>query len=228
MPELTEGKVDDTLGMYLAMLRQHDQAVVSATGNRHSKQLEMVDKSGAGTKWAASLGTSIRIAKRPKSDNSDFPWVVHVQLSDCRLPKSLKTMLTLLQAFSQDLKFTKSPILNSRHALPFPSSEWSNIITRVMVNLNHVILGSFTVSNDNQETELIRGMEVKFSVSKPLKTVTMSGEWFIAWGAYKNATTFVFSHWKDELQVYGWQILGLFMATAPCNHTAIINLDKGI
>jgi hypothetical protein len=97
-----------------------------------------------------------------------------------------------------------------------------------MVDLNHIISGSFTTTNDNWEVELIGGMEVKFRVSKLSKLVKLSGEWFIAWGAYKKAATFVFPHRKGEFQLYGQQILGLLATTTPYNHSTIIDLDKGI
>jgi hypothetical protein len=97
-----------------------------------------------------------------------------------------------------------------------------------MVDLDHVISGTFAVSNDNRDVELVGGMEFKFGVAKPSKHVKSSGDWFIAWGAYSKAVAFVFPHRKEELDVYAQRILGLFAATAPSNHNAIINLDKGI
>ena len=111
---------------------------------------------------------------------------------------------------------------------PFPHSEWTNIIAGTMVNLNHVISGSFAFTNDNREIESVGGMEFKFGVAKPIKQVKTSGDWFIAWGIYSRAARYVFLHWKEELNEYGTRTLSLFAATASLSHSSIINLNKGI
>ena len=97
-----------------------------------------------------------------------------------------------------------------------------------MDDLDHVISGSFTATNDNQEVESLGGMEVNFGVAKPIKQVKTLGNWFIAWGIYSRAAVYIFPHWKEEFNVYGTQILSLFAAASPHSHTSVINLDKGI
>jgi hypothetical protein len=97
-----------------------------------------------------------------------------------------------------------------------------------MVDLDHVISGSFAVTNDNREVELLGGMEVKFGVTKPVKQVKTSGDWFIAWGNYTQAAVYVFPHWKEEFNVYATRILSLFAATSTNSHASVINLNKGI
>jgi hypothetical protein len=54
-----------------------------------------------------------------------------------------------LKVYVKDLKLAKFSILTSAGALQFPNSEWSNIISGLMVDLNYVISGSFAVTNDN-------------------------------------------------------------------------------
>jgi hypothetical protein len=130
--------------------------------------------------------------------------------------------------YARDLKFTKSSILTAANAPQFPNSEWSNVITGAMVDLDHVISGSFAVSGDNREVEIVGGIQFKFGVSKPVKQVKTSGDWFIAWGLYTQAMTFAFPHRRSELDAYGTQILSLFAATAPSNHAHILSLDKAI
>ena len=80
----------------------------------------------------------------------------------------------------------------------------------------------------NREIESVGGMELKFRVAKPGKQVKMSGDWFIAWGIYSRAATYIFPHRKEELNEYGTQTLSLFAATTSLPHSSIINLDKGI
>ena len=91
----------------------------------------------------------------------------------------LQKTLNLLQTYAKDLKFVKSSILTSLFAPQFPNSEWSNIIIGSMVNLDHVISGSFAISNDNREVEVIGGIQFKFGVAKASKHVKTSGDWFI-------------------------------------------------
>ena len=97
-----------------------------------------------------------------------------------------------------------------------------------MVDLDHVISGSFAVSSDNHDVEFVGGIQFKFGASKAVKQVETSGDWFIAWGLYTQAAMFVFPHRKSELESYGVQILSLFAATTLNNHSYIISLDKAI
>ena len=166
--------------------------------------------------------------KRQKQDDTEFPWVVRELLSDVELDGSLGKTLKLLKVFARDLKFAKSSVINSSRAPPFPHSEWTNIIAGTMVDLDHVISGSFAVTNDNREIELVGGMELKFGVAKPVKQVKTSGDWFIAWGIYSGAAAYIFPYRKEELDEYRTRTLSLFAATASLSHSSIINLDKGI
>jgi hypothetical protein len=97
-----------------------------------------------------------------------------------------------------------------------------------MVDLDHIILGSFTVSSDNRDTEVIGTIQFKFSVTRAVKQVKTSGNWFIAWGLYMQVASFAFPHRKSELKPYGLQILSLFAATSINNHAHVITLDKAI
>jgi len=102
--------------------------------------------------------------------------------------------LDLLRIYAKDLKFTKSSILTSANVPQFSNSEWSNIITGAMVNLDHIISGSFAVSSDNQDIEVIRAIQFKFGVARAVKQVKTSGDWFIAWGLYMKVALFAFPH----------------------------------
>ena len=119
---------------------------------------------------------------------------------DCQLDGSLARTLKLLKAFARDLKFAKSLVINSLRAPPFLHLEWSNVVAGTMVNL---ISGSFVVTNDNCEIESLRGMEVKFGITKPIKQVKTSGDWFITWGIYSKAAMYMFPYQKEQLNDYG-------------------------
>ena len=144
------------------------------------------------------------------------------------LSDELQKILNLLQTYVKDLKFAKSSILTSLFAPQFPNSEWSNIIIGSMADLDHVILGSFAVSNDNREVEVVGGIQFKFGAAKASEHVKTSGDWLITWNQYSKAVSFAFPHRLGELSMYSQQILGLFSATNPGSHLSIINLDKAI
>jgi hypothetical protein len=226
-PKLTETEVNDSLGTYLQIIEQHERSLEAARING-TERSETADISRSGTKRASSPEDSLGTSKKQKADEGDFPWVARESISGIGLSDDLQRTLELLRVYAKDLKFTKSSILTSSHAPQFPNSEWSNIITGAMVDLDHVISGSFAVSNDNRSVESIGGIQFKFGAIRAVKQVKTSGDWFIAWNLYSKAVAFAFPHRLGELSSYSQQILGLFSATSPGNHTSIIFLDKAI
>ena len=227
-PELTELEFNDTLGTYLSMLEQHSLNIRGTRVDQEYHNQEAEEDTLARRKRGASLGTPDGTRKRQKQDDAEFPWVVREHLSDVKLDGSLRKTLKLLKVFAQDLKFTKSSVINSSPAPPFSHSEWMNIIAGTMVDLDHVISDSFAVTNDNCEIKLVGRMELKFGVAKPVKQVKTSGDWFIAWGIYSRVATYIFPHQKEEFNAYRTQTLSLFTATTSLSHSSIINLNKGI
>jgi hypothetical protein len=203
MVKLSESELNDSLGVYLVMLEQHDNSIADARSEEESRDTEMQENTNIGSKRAASPGSQTGTGKKQKQDDSEFPWVVREELTDRRLNGSLESTLKLLRVFAKDLKFAKLSVINSVHAPPFPNSEWSNILMGSMVDLDHVISGSFAITNDNREIEQLGGMELKFGVAKPVKQVKTSRDWFIAWGSYSKVATYVFPHRKDEFDSYG-------------------------
>ena len=227
-PELAELEFNDALGTYQSMLEQHSLSVGGIGRGQGDQDHETEEDPPTGGKRGATPGASDGTGKRQKQDDTEFPWVIREHLSDVQLEGSLGSTLKLLKIFARDLKFAKSSVINSSHAPPFPHSEWTNVIAGTMVDLDHVISGSFAVTNDNREIESVGGMELKFGVAKPVKQVKTSGDWFIAWGIYTKAATYVFPHRKEEFDTYGTRTLSLFAATASVSHSSVISLDKGI
>ena len=218
----SETEVNDALESYLKIIEQHDASIEAAAA-----RTETADEPDTGSKRAGSPDPSSSVGKRQKIDETEFPWSVRESLSG-PLCEDLKKTLDLLRVYAKDLKFTKSSILTSANVPQFPNSEWSNIIAGAMVDLDHVISGSFAVSGDNRDTEVIGGIQFKFGATRAVKQVKTSGDWFIAWGLYTKAASFAFPHRRAELEMYGVQTLSLFSATLPCHHTSVIALDKAI
>ena len=74
-----------------------------------------------------------------------------------------------------------------------------------MVDLNHIILGSFTITNDNREVKSLGGMEVKFGVTKPINRVwprygNTHGDWVT--GTTGTGTVLVFGTPRHTVYPY--------------------------
>ena len=97
-----------------------------------------------------------------------------------------------------------------------------------MVNLNHVLSGMHTISNNNREVKLIRGIQLKYGATEVAKKVRNSGDWLQAFRIYMKAVSFVFSHRKEELKDYAEQVATLFLVVIEVNHAIIINYNKAV
>jgi hypothetical protein len=226
-PQLSRAEVNDALGSYLDIIEQHLRTLDS--GRRIGlDRPDTEDEPGTGDKRGTTPECEVRTSKRAKVDEGEFPWIIRESLSGMELSDDLRKTLDLLRMYAKDLKFTKSSILTSPHAPQFPNSEWTNIIIGAMVDLDHVISGSFAVSNDNRDVEVVGGIQFKFGAARASKHVKSSRDWFIAWNMYAKAAAFAFPHRQHELQVYRQHILGLFSATSVGHHTHILLFDKAV
>jgi hypothetical protein len=206
MPELSEAEVNDTLGLYLEIIEQQDKSVTFAShhgAGGEPNRSETADKLSVGSKCPGSPDGISEATKRQKSDETEFPWSIHESLSGPGLCDDLQRTLNLLKVFAKDLKLMKMSILTSASAPQFLNSEWSTTIIRAMVDLNRVISGSFAVSSDNHNIEVVRGIQFKFGAVKAIKQVKTSGDWFIAWGLYTQVAVFILPHRRSELKSYG-------------------------
>jgi hypothetical protein len=228
-PTLTNSEFNDALGTYFSIIDSHqnppDEPVNSGASDEPSRPEALNVPT---SKRALSPDPDSGAGKRQKLDENELPWVIREKVSGTKLGESLTRTLELLRLYARDLKLTKSSILTSAGAPQFPHSEWQNVITGAMVDLDHVISGSFAVSNDNREVEVVGGIQFKFGATTAVKKVKTAGDWFIAWGIYTKALVFVFPHRKSELDDYGAYVLKLFAATSLSDHVTIIQFDKAI
>ena len=226
-PVLPESEVNDALGSYLNIVEQHVQNLNSDCDRRLSR-IEPDDEPGTGDKRDGSPGTGYCAGKKPKIDDGEFPWVIHKNHTRAGLSNDLHKTLENLRTYAKDLKYMKSSILTSPHAPQFPNSKWANIIIGAMVDLDHVLSGTFAISNDNCDVEVIGGIQFKFGAARAAKQVKTSGDWFIAWNMYLKAVTFTFPHRQNELQYYSQLILGLFATTSIEHYSNILLFDKAV
>ena len=169
-------------------------------------------------------------SKKPKSDESEYAWVAAkkgkpVLLSD-NLSKTLK--LELLDVYTVDPKAAKRSLTNQPDCPEFPDSEWKNVISGRAVNLDAVLTGQLSTTNDDLKTEKFGDFEVTFGAVEPTKIVKDGGDWLIAWNKTVRAITFAFPHRHSELTSYGEYIINLFSVTHPTVHNRVIAFDKAV
>ncbi|KAF8814651.1 hypothetical protein BYT27DRAFT_7081792, partial [Phlegmacium glaucopus] len=172
-------------------------------------------------------------AKRTRLDFRALPW--H-RAEDTKaeslenLSPSLQKTHALLKNFSQDVKQAQSSLLNCNRAIPqFPQTKWLNLLGGNIIDLDHIFSNIYTISYSNKESiELGKNIEVLHSPSTPARTVKTHGDWVIAWDALAEATCFVFSHRKQELQLYSKHIQQYFASLPAQYHSRVINYDRAV
>ena len=151
-PHLTDSEINASLLSYTDIIDAVDAAIqraerVGYRGRTFEQIEEEPDRSGPRDR--SVMPDEGQTSKRQKVDVDTFPWVQRERILATPLNASLTATLALLKLYAQDLKLTKSSILTSPCTPQFPHSEWTSVLTGVMVNLNHVLSGMHAVSNDN-------------------------------------------------------------------------------
>jgi hypothetical protein len=75
----------------------------------------------------------------------------------------------------------KSSLLNQPDCPEFPDGEWKNILTGCAVNLDNVLSGYHSTSNNDEHIEILGDLEFKVPSVMPNKVVKTTGDWSIAW-----------------------------------------------
>jgi hypothetical protein len=175
-----------------------------------------------------SVSDDERASKKPKPDESKYPWVLAEEIEGAALSANLAASRDLLQLYSVDPKATKRSLVNSANCPEFPDAEWTNIIAGRAVNLNVVLGDHYSTANNDLRSESVGDIKISYGTTAPSKTVSSNGEWSIAWQRASEATAFAFPNRKSELLAYTHFITSMFGSTNPLFHTRIIALDCAI
>jgi len=166
--------------------------------------------------------------KRSKPDESQYPWIISDFIHRVTLSPSLTSTLELLKLYVIDPKGTKRSLVNSPTCPEFPDSEWTNILAGRAINLDAVLSGYYSTSNNDERVEEIGDLEIRFGTVNPMKTVSTAGEWSTAWNRALHVTSTAFPHRAGELAEYTEYIIGLFAATDVHFHDRVILFDKAV
>ena len=122
----------------------------------------------------------------------------------------------------------KHSLTNQPDCPEFPDSEWKNVISGRVVNLDAVLSSQPSTTNDNLKVEKFGDIKVFFGVVEPTKVIKNGGDWSIAWNRTVRAIMFAFPHQHQELTRYGEYIINLFSVTHPTVHARVITFDKAV
>ncbi|RDB15295.1 hypothetical protein Hypma_004712 [Hypsizygus marmoreus] len=212
---------NESFSHFVAILDNHDQHLEEAHQRGRRDRSESPDPAPD-----QDPNPIIPSVKRVRLDDSQFPWVISNTIYQVILSPSLTRTLELLEVYGADLKATRRSLMNSPSCLEFPDSEWTNVLSGQAVNLDNVLSGYFSTSNNDEHVEVVGDLEIKFGTVAPTKTVSNGGEWSIAWNRTAKAITTAFPHHGGELAAYAEFIVGLFAATDSHFHDQIIFFDK--
>ncbi|EDR15657.1 uncharacterized protein LACBIDRAFT_300794 [Laccaria bicolor S238N-H82] len=214
--------VEEAFARYIVILENHEHHLSEAK-RRSNRQ-----RSKSPVEEQFDEEELSRPTKRAKPDESQYPWVVSDFIHSVTLSPSPTASLDLLKLYSVDPKGTKRSLINSPTCPEFPDSEWTNILAGRAVNLDTVLTGYYSTSNNDERIESIGDLNIKFGTVAPTKIVSSAGEWTIAWNRASRATSMAFPHRAGELANYAEYIIALFAATDILFHDRVILFDKAV
>jgi hypothetical protein len=220
---------DAAFGSFIATIESHDSDVGGARDRglgalnpfRRSPSPSRSDSDG-------NKSDGEPASKKIKVDESVYAWVASRKDKRTVLRDSLSKTLKLIESYTIDPKATKRSLINEPDCPEFPDSEWKNVISGRAVNLDAVLSGQLSTTQDDPKVEKFGDLEISFGAVEPTKVVKNGGDWTIAWNKTVRATMFAFPHRIHELSSYGEYIVNLFSVTHPSVHSRVVAFDKAV
>jgi hypothetical protein len=221
-------RTDAAFGSFIATIESHDSE--NAAAARRGRVFEPEKRSPSPSLSVSDGRRSDEqpVSKRIKIDESAYAWVKNRQDKRSVLRDTLAKTLKLIEIYTIDPKSTKRSLVNEPDCPEFPDSEWKNIVSGRAVNLDAVLSGQLSTTNDDPKVEKFGDLEISFGAVEPTKLVKNGGDWTIAWNRTVRATIFAFPHRAQELASYGEFIVNLFSVTHPSVHGRVITFDKAV
>jgi hypothetical protein len=221
---------DAAFGSFIATIESHDSEVGAATNRGRIAAHNTLQRSPSPSVSVSDghRSDSEQAPKRVKVDESVYAWVAGRKDKRTVLRDNLAKTLKLIEAYTIDPKATKRSLVNEPDCPEFPDSEWKNIIAGRAVNLDAVLSGQLSTTQDDPKVEKVGDLEISFGAVEPTKLVKNGGDWTITWNRTVRATTFAFPHRVHELSSYGEYIVNLFSVTHPSVHSRVVAFDKAV
>lgn len=225
--ESTSATVEEAFSRFLTIIENHQGHLAEAERRGRRRRSESPQPIPEANPDDEDLG-DIPSPKRAKPDDSKFPWTISDFIHGATLSPSLSKSLELLKLYAIDPKGTKRSLINSPSCPEFPDSEWTNVLAGRAINLDAVLTGYYSTSNNDERVEEIGDFEIRFGTVNPTKIVSTAGEWSITWNRSSRAICAAFPHRAGELAQYAEYIIGLFAATDVHFHDRVILFDKAV
>jgi len=219
--------VEDSFTRYLSIVEDHECHLAQAKQCGNKRSVDNGEHQDDGDEGEPESESPIS-TKRTKPNDSQYPWIVSDFIRNITLSPSLTATLDLLKLYAIDLKDMKRSLVNSPSCPEFPDSEWTNILAGRAVNLDAVLSGYYSTSNNDERVESIGEVEIKFGTVALTKVVSSAGEWTISWNRTSCATSTAFPHRAGELADYVEYMVRLFAATDIHFHDRVILFDKAV
>ena len=221
-------RINAAFGSFIATVESHDSETAMAIQRGSEGNRERGTSQSPITDIDDLTSNEERVSKRPRADESAFAWASSENSETTTLSVNLVKTLEFLGIYTLDPKATRRSLSNSPACPEFPDSEWRNVITGKAVNLDAVLSGQLSTTNDDLRVEKFGELELSYGSVEPTKVVRNGGDWCIAWNRTVRATTFAFPHRLQELTGYGEYITSLFAVTHPSFHDRVISYDKAV
>ena len=219
---------DAAFGSFIATVESHDTEAGAATSRGKAYERTQRTPSPVISIPGGDQSDEEPDPKRPKVDESAYAWVSERQVKRTVLRDTLAKTLKLIEIYTIDPKATKRSLVNEPDCPEFPDSEWKNVISGRAVNLDAVLSGQLSTSQDDLKVEKFGDLEISYGAVEPTKVVKNGGDWTIAWNRTVRATVFAFPHRLPELTGYGEYIVNLFSVTHSSVHNRVIAFDKAV
>ncbi|PBK79022.1 hypothetical protein ARMGADRAFT_951467 [Armillaria gallica] len=173
-------------------------------------------------------------AKRPRIDESQFPWQPIREISRAILHPELQLTLELVENYTLDLKAARRSLTNSPECPEFPDEQWLALLAGKAVNLDSVFAADHSTSiNEVQTHEISEGIAIRLSEnmsnpSESKRVISNADEWTTTWYTYSQAVLVAFPHRSRELALYQQYMSSLFRTTALPLHCRVFILDRAI
>jgi hypothetical protein len=221
---------DAAFGSFIPTIESHDSELEMAARRAATAKPRQRSSSPLVSDAGASEPGSDRepAAKKLKLDESAYAWVAERRGRPISLSANLARTLKLLDLYTIDPKAAKCSLTNQPDCPEFPDSEWKNVLSGRAVNLDAVLSGQLSTTNDDLKTEKFGDIEVSFGTVEPTKVVKNGEDWSIAWNRTVRAIEFAFPHRHQELTSYGEYIINLFAVIHPSVHNRVLAFDKAV
>jgi len=162
--------IEEAFARYLTIVENHQHHLREAEQHGNRRQRSQTPPNSRAERGNPDDDQTPHKCSKP--DESQYPWIISDFIHCVTLSPSLTSTLELLKLYVIDPKGTKHSLINSPTCPEFPDLEWTNILAGRAINLDAVLSGYYSTSNNDERVEEIGDLEICFRTVNPTKTVS--------------------------------------------------------